>query len=157
MKFILMILIGLIMNNSIGGEFKAQTVDARIERLAQFESAGIWFRIEFINSSIDYACINAAPIGLGGEINNNVFKIERDGDEVPFKGIMQVRTSNNEAPMIMLAPNGRLSVSVNISNYYDFSKPGTYKIAYEFLNISECNRVKFFTEIKSNQIQFVIN
>lgn len=156
MKKIIFILFGIFMNCAIAVPATSQKTEMRIDYVKEFGVKGIWLKLELINNSKEYSCINGAVIGLDGDIWNNVFVVKRDGIKVPFKGIMVTRTESYREPMISMSPNGRISISLDLSNYYDFSIPGKYEISYEFPNISECNQKNYYSDIKSNVIKFIL-
>jgi len=153
---LILILIGFTMNCAIAVPATSQKIEMRINHIQDYGIKGIWLKLELINNSKDYSCINGAVIGLDGDISNDVFLVKRDGVKVPFKGIMLTRSDNYREPMISISPNGRISISLDLSTYYDFSVSGKYEISYDFENISECNKKIYFSDMKSNTIKFTL-
>ncbi len=70
--------------------------------------------------------------GIAGDI----FEITRDGEPVPYEGILASRGNPSPESYIKLDPGKGESVEVPIATAYDFSKPGTYTIRYRSPRIS---------------------
>jgi hypothetical protein len=64
--------------------------------------------------------------GIAGEI----FKITRDGQAVPYEGILASRAFPTIDSYILINPSEAVSAVVDLSTSYDFSKTGTYRIGF---------------------------
>jgi hypothetical protein len=64
--------------------------------------------------------------GIGGEI----FKITRDGQAVPYEGILAYRSFPTSEAYILLDPGDTISAVVDLGASFDFSQPGTYQIGF---------------------------
>jgi len=63
-------------------------------------------------------------------ISGKIFHIERDGQLIPYEGILAMRSAPTRESYIYLEPGESVSAEVNLSNAYDFSQPGKYTIAF---------------------------
>ena len=66
--------------------------------------------------------------GIAGEI----FRVERNGEAVPYEGILATRAAPSPDDYVLLEPGASAYVEVDLATAYDFSQPGTYTI--EFLS-----------------------
>ncbi len=66
--------------------------------------------------------------GLAGKI----FRVERDGEAVPYRGIMAHRDVPTASEYVSIAAGGEASAEVDLATSYDFSQAGDYTI--EFLS-----------------------
>ena len=64
--------------------------------------------------------------GISGEI----FRVERDGQLLPYEGILAKRAAPMPESYIHLDPGESVSAEVDLSSAYDFSQPGEYTIAF---------------------------
>jgi hypothetical protein len=76
--------------------------------------------------------------GLGGEI----FRVERDGELVPYQGILALRGDPSPDAYILLGAGGSVSAEVDLATAYDFSKPGEYTIEFLSPSISDVARTE---------------
>jgi len=65
--------------------------------------------------------------GVAGKI----FRVTRDGQELDYLGILAMRGDPTPDQYVTLEPGGSASAAFDIAQYYDFSQPGTYQIAYQ--------------------------
>jgi hypothetical protein len=96
--------------------------------------------------------------GIAGDI----FRVERDGQPVPYHGILASRGDPSPDSILLIEPNGSIITGVNLSPVYDLSRPGTYTIAFKsphssYVARSEANLSKTLDElgpviIPSNEI-----
>jgi hypothetical protein len=70
--------------------------------------------------------------GISGEI----FRVKRDGQLVPYEGILAMRADPLPESYIHLDPGESVSAEVDLSQAYDFSKSGVYTVAFLSPNIS---------------------
>lgn len=63
-------------------------------------------------------------------ISGQIFRIERDGQLIPYEGILAMRAAPTPESYILLEPGESVSAEANLSNAYDFSQPGKYTIAF---------------------------
>jgi peptidyl-Lys metalloendopeptidase len=68
--------------------------------------------------------------GIAGEI----FRVERDGQALPYEGILAMRGDPSPDAYILLGAGESVSAEVDLATAYDFSKAGEYTI--EFLSPS---------------------
>ena len=64
--------------------------------------------------------------GIGGEI----FHVKRDGEIVPYQGILASRDDPTPDSYVLLGPAEVAWAEVDLSEAYDFSIPGTYTIEF---------------------------
>lgn len=74
--------------------------------------------------------------GIAGEI----FRVERDGQAVPYQGILATRIAPSPEAYILLEPGASTSAEVNLATAYDFSQAGEYTIAFISPRISHVAR-----------------
>jgi hypothetical protein len=66
--------------------------------------------------------------GIAGKI----FRVECDGQEIPYQGILATRATPPAEAYVQLDPGESVSAQVDLATAYDFSEPGVYTI--EFLS-----------------------
>jgi peptidyl-Lys metalloendopeptidase len=66
--------------------------------------------------------------GIAGQI----FRVERDGEVIPYEGILATRVTAPPEAYVLLEPGESVSAEVDLATAYDFSKAGEYTI--EFLS-----------------------
>jgi hypothetical protein len=71
--------------------------------------------------------------GFAGDI----FHVTYNGGPLPYQGIIQKRANPSPESYIMIEPGDAEIVEVNLSEVYDFSRPGIYTIAYKSPRISD--------------------
>jgi peptidyl-Lys metalloendopeptidase len=76
--------------------------------------------------------------GLAGEI----FRIERDGQPIPYQGILATRITPPPEAYVLLEPGEALSAEVDLATAYDFSKSGEYTIEFLSPSISHVARTE---------------
>ncbi len=64
--------------------------------------------------------------GIAGEI----FRVERDGQPVPYQGILATRAAPSAEDYILLEPGASASADVDLATAYDFSQAGAYTIEF---------------------------
>lgn len=74
--------------------------------------------------------------GIAGEI----FRVERDGQPVPYQGILATRAAPSAEDYVRLEPGASASAEVNLATAYDFSQAGAYTIAFISPRISHVAR-----------------
>jgi hypothetical protein len=74
--------------------------------------------------------------GIAGDI----FRVTYNGQPIPYQGIHAMRENPSPESYIVLEPAGTEIVEVNLSEVYDFSRPGTYSIAYKPPHTSDIAR-----------------
>jgi hypothetical protein len=74
--------------------------------------------------------------GIGGEI----FRVERDGQVVPYAGILAMRGDPTPEGYILLAAGQSTSAEVDLATSFDFSQPGEYTIEFLSPRISHVAR-----------------
>ncbi len=76
--------------------------------------------------------------GLAGEI----FRIERDGQVIPYQGILATRITPPPEAYVLLEPGESVSAEVDLATAYDFSKSGEYTIEFLSPSISHVARTE---------------
>lgn len=64
-------------------------------------------------------------------IAGNIFRVERDGQLVSYHGMLMSRGDPTPDSYLLIKPKGAITIEVNLSEVYDFSRPGRYTIAYK--------------------------
>ncbi len=65
--------------------------------------------------------------GLRGKI----FKVTRDGAELPYRGMMSKRGNPARSSYVAIAPGDSAQAEVDLARAYDFSAPGLYTIEFQ--------------------------
>jgi peptidyl-Lys metalloendopeptidase len=76
--------------------------------------------------------------GIAGEI----FRIERDGEAIPYEGILASRGDPTPDAYVLLGPGESVSAEVDLATAYDFSKAGEYTIEFLSPSISHVARTE---------------
>jgi len=63
-------------------------------------------------------------------IAGNIFRVERDGEVVPYHGILATRAAPSSHDYVLLEPGASASAKVDLATAYDFSRAGTYTIEF---------------------------
>ncbi len=63
-------------------------------------------------------------------ILGTVFQVTRDGEEVPYQGPMVKRAAPSADSYAAIAPGATVENTVEVTQAWDFKKPGTYRIAF---------------------------
>lgn len=91
------------------------------------EPVVITFKLENDSDETLYVLKWYTPLeGLGG----NVFKVTRDGEEIPYNGPMVKRGDPQGSDYAELRPRSSVSAEVDLSPAYDLSKPGNYQVEF---------------------------
>ncbi len=136
--------------------FLGRDVMASLEVQIKFDkinSIGVGVNVFLFNNSNEKVCVNSSIIGLNGPFTEIVFDVKNGIEQVKFKGIRYVRLPEEHVDLTLL-PGQKLTVSLDLSTDYDFSKPGNYSIRYETWNIAHCKGMDTGVELKSNVIYF---
>ena len=64
-------------------------------------------------------------------IAGNIFQVTRNGNPIPYRGILVSRGDPTPDSYLMIKPKGAITIEVNLSEVYDFSQPGSYTVAYK--------------------------
>lgn len=65
------------------------------------------------------------------EIAGDIFRVTWNGQPLPYLGILEKRGNPSPESYILIGPGNVVFVEVNLSEFYDFSRPGIYTIAYK--------------------------
>jgi len=76
--------------------------------------------------------------GIAGEI----FRVESDGQVIPYQGILATRTVPSSEAYVLLEPGESASAEVDLATAYDFSKVGEYTIEFISPKISHVARTE---------------
>lgn len=74
--------------------------------------------------------------GIAGEI----FRVVRDGQPLPYRGILAMRGDPGPESYVLLPAGGSETATVDLAQAYDFSEVGTYTIAFLSPRISHVAR-----------------
>jgi hypothetical protein len=74
--------------------------------------------------------------GIAGKI----FRVEQDGEVLPYEGIMATRAAPSVDSYVLLEPGASASAEVDLAPVYDFSQAGTYTIEFLSPKISHMAR-----------------
>ena len=74
--------------------------------------------------------------GIAGDI----FQVTRDGQAIPYLGVLATRGNPTPESYILLEPGKSVSTDINIEAAYDFSQPGLYTIKFRSPRISHIAR-----------------
>jgi hypothetical protein len=74
--------------------------------------------------------------GIAGEI----FRVKRDGQVIPYRGILASRMPPTPDDYVALDPGASVSVTVDLSEGYDLSEPGEYTVKFLSPKISHVAR-----------------
>ncbi|WP_199729041.1 protease [Corallococcus sp. CA053C] len=91
------------------------------------EPVEVLFRLTNRSAQAVYILPWQSPLeGLMGP----AFDITRDGEEVSYQGPMVKRRAPSESSYVTIAPGATAENRVEVTQAYDFQKPGTYRIAF---------------------------
>ena len=76
--------------------------------------------------------------GIAGKI----FRVERDGQVIPYQGILAKRVAPPPEDYVLLEPGESVSAEVDLATAYDFSKAGEYTIEFLSPSISHVARTE---------------
>jgi hypothetical protein len=71
--------------------------------------------------------------GIAGDI----FQVIYNGQPLQYQGILAMRGDPTPESYLLIKAGGALTGAVNLSSVYDFSRPGSYSIAYKSPRISD--------------------
>jgi hypothetical protein len=74
--------------------------------------------------------------GIAGDI----FRVTYNGQLLPYQGILAMRGDPSPESYILIGPADAEIIEVNLSEVYDFSRPGTYSIVYKSPHTSHIAR-----------------
>jgi hypothetical protein len=99
-------------------------------------------------------------------ILGKIFRVKRDGQLVPYEGILAMRAAPSPEDYIHLEPGESVSAEVDLANAYDFSQPGRYTVEFlspkiSYIAYSETEMAKsvddlYPVDISSNEVSVEI-
>ncbi|HET6327584.1 MAG TPA: hypothetical protein VFG04_23070 [Planctomycetaceae bacterium] len=113
----------------------AVTCELRCEWTAE----GLIANVSFKNvSDSDVKLLDRNLIGgdEATELTWSPFEVMRHGARVPYAGKLVKRAAPTNADYRVLTPGEVVNATVNISNAYDLSAPGTYRVRYASVSLS---------------------
>jgi hypothetical protein len=117
-------------------------LDARIEAPATLttgETMIVRFTLTNNSDAKLYVLKWYTPLeGIAGEI----FRVERDGQIVPYEGILATRAVPSPDAYVLLEPGESVSAEVDLATAYDFSQAGEYTIQFISPRISHVAKTK---------------
>jgi hypothetical protein len=90
------------------------------------------------------------------EIIGDIFQVTWNGQTLPYMGILEERGSLSSESYILIGPEDAVFVEVNLSEFYDLSRPGMYTIAYKTPRSSDVARSEKEFAITINDLEPVI-
>lgn len=87
------------------------------------------------------------------DINNNIFSVRFNGQEVPYIGRIIKRKHNNNTNYITLEPEEIYSFDVILSEYYKMNKKGNYSIQYKSGKQTEIKKELYTAQIKTKKLK----
>ncbi len=75
-------------------------------------------------------------------IMGKIFRVERDGQVIPYQGILATRVAPTAEAYVLLEPGESVSAEVDLATAYDFSQAGEYTIEFLSPSISHVARTK---------------
>jgi len=90
--------------------------------------------------------------GIAGDI----FRVTWNGQPLPYKGILEKRGNLSPESYILIGPEDAVVVEVNLSEFYNFSRPGIYTIAYKTPRYSDIARSEKEFATTINELEPVI-
>ncbi|MEA2559750.1 MAG: hypothetical protein QOH06_1254 [Acidobacteriota bacterium] len=64
-------------------------------------------------------------------IKGSIFRVTRDGQEVPYQGPMVKRGDPGQGDYVLVPPGAPVSAEVDLARGWDLSVPGTYRVDFE--------------------------
>lgn len=111
----------------IAGEVTLSATLAAPATLANGESLPLTFTLTNHGAADLYVLTWRTPFE---GIANEIFRVERDGELLPYEGPLVMRGDPVEEEYLFLAAGASASATVNLAPVYDLAEPGAYTIAY---------------------------
>lgn len=109
------------------------------ERLTIGEKINLKFVLKNVSNTPLYVLNWYTPLeGIGGEI----FEVSREGQALPYEGILASRTPPTPDVYVLLEPSQSVSAVVGLSGAFDFSLVGRYRIKFISPHISHIARTE---------------
>lgn len=84
-------------------------------------------------------------------VEDHLFRITRDGQEVPYLGAHYKRPAPTDKDYVTLEPGQSLTRSVELSGLYDLSVTGSYTIEYDVSSLNLYGRSRLPTALASTE------
>ena len=110
-------------------ESKGITASVAVEKSALGKNDDVAVRLTITNTSSQPQLMLKWHTAFG-EIEESLFEITRDGVKVPYLGAHYKRGTPTAADYYLLKPGASHTVKVELSDIYDMSITGDYKISY---------------------------
>ena len=110
-------------------ESKGITASVAVEKSALGKNDDVAVRLTITNTSSQPQLMLKWHTAFG-EIEESLFEITRDGVKVPYLGAHYKRGTPTAADYYLLKPGASHTVKVELSDMYDMSITGDYKISY---------------------------
>lgn len=111
------------------GALQTDLSTADTASVASGEQQRVTVRLTFKNSSQQDVYILGYETPLRG-FERDLFIVERDGERIPYTGIVAYRAGPSQEDWIHLAPGVEVSEVVDISGAYDTRRGGAYTVRY---------------------------
>ena len=99
---------------------------------------------ERIVAELDFKNASEIPVGIphwnliaDGQMTWGAFEVARGVTDIPYRGVMIKRKPPTDADRIILSVGGTYSSRATISESYDFTDPGRYRVQYSALVLGQ--------------------
>jgi peptidyl-Lys metalloendopeptidase len=110
----------------------AMAAQAQLEsnlELAQADHQGVVVLLSLTNTSDQDLLVLSYETPLNG-LESNIFRIQRDGESLPYVGPMIMRAGPMAGSWVRIAAGETMSIKVDLTDAYDLQHAGTYSIEY---------------------------
>lgn len=112
------------------------TVNISPEKYTLGKSDDVVVNVTIANTSSSPQYVLKWHTPFGGEIEESLFSVTRDGVKVPYLGAHYKRPAPTAADYYLLKPGASHSIKVELSVLYDMSITGDYTIRYDTSSLS---------------------
>jgi hypothetical protein len=106
----------------------------RCSILCTNDSGRIWVEATFTNSADHIVAILERNLLRTNDLTWSAFRVTRNGQLVPYIGVTIKRSPPGPRDFYQMKPHESLVTKIELSRFYDFSKPGNYTIEYLTVN-----------------------
>jgi hypothetical protein len=124
------------------------------EMRCEWKPEGLIANLTFKNVSESEVSVLNRNLLIGDdatELTWSPFEVAHRGARIPYRGKLATPTPPTSADYRVLTPGEVVEATVNVSNAYDLSAPGAYRIRYASVNLSADAKKRI--DIASNVIQ----
>jgi hypothetical protein len=124
------------------------------EMRCEWKPEGLVANLTFKNASESDVSVLNRNLLVGedaSELTWSPFEVAHRGARIPYRGKLAAPTPPTRADYRVLTPGEVVEATVNVSNAYDLSAPGAYRIRYASVDLSADGKKRI--DIASNVIQ----